>query len=163
VKIATRLQHATIFRVILGLIVGLVLLSKSGFAGELIATNGIPEFRAVDIFIDSKGEPLAAYQLEWKIRSGGGRIVGIEGGEHPAFKEAPFYDPKAIQQERAILAGFKVTDGDHLPKGKTRIATIHIQTTAGLVCEYKVEQATAASTNGGRIPIEASSRERTIP
>src|SRR6185503_6777104 len=61
-------------------------------------------FNALDIFVDSGTRPLAAYQLTFTATTGDVKIVSIEGGEHPAFKEPPNYDPQAIQQERAILA-----------------------------------------------------------
>jgi len=118
------------------------------------------EFRTVDVFIDSKGAPLAAFQLEWRVASGQAKIVGIEGGEHPAFKEPPFYDPKAMQHERAILAGFRVAESAKLPKGRVRIATIHLQVTDGKPCQYSIQRAAAVDHNGEHILIEASTEER---
>ena len=121
------------------------------------------EFRTVDIFIDSQGRSLAAYQLDWSIASGNATIVGIEGGEHPAFKNPPYYDPKAIQQERVIVAAFTTDLSKPLPKGQTRVATIHLQTRAGALCEYKFQKFEAADPDGRRITVEASSRERKVP
>jgi hypothetical protein len=120
------------------------------------------EFRTVDILIDSQGEALAAYQLDWTIASGNATIVGIEGGEHSAFREAPYYDPQAIQQERVIVAAFKVASANELPKGKTRVATIHLRTKAGAQCEYKFHKIEAATSDGRRILIEASAQERKV-
>jgi hypothetical protein len=118
-------------------------------------------FHAVDIVIDSRNEPLAAYQLEFSVKSGGARIVGIEGGEHAAFKEAPFYDPKAIQQERVIIAAFNTARADRLPKGKTRIATIHLQLHGDSRARYTVEPLAAATWDGRKIAVTTSSEERT--
>lgn len=124
------------------------------------ATNQPVRFRAVDIFIDSRETPLAAYQIEFSIKSGNARVVGIEGGEHPAFKEAPFYDPKAIQQERVIIAAFNTASADKLPKGKTRVATVHLQLSGEGASEYIVELETAATVEGRKISAEATFEER---
>ena len=72
-------------------------------------------FRTVDIYVDSKQQSVAAYQLEWTTPGGDAKIVGIEGGENPAFKEPPYYDPKAIQHERVILAAFSTANVEALP------------------------------------------------
>src|SRR5258708_11805614 len=82
-----------------------------GLAAELPAQQpadeeGRSRFCAVDIFVDSGSTPLAAYQLSFAVTNGLAKIVGIEGGEHAAFRQPPFYDPKAIQNEIAILASF---------------------------------------------------------
>ena len=124
------------------------------------AADANAEFRTVDVFIDSKGAPLGAYQLEWRVAAGQAKIVGIEGGEHPAFKEPPFYDPKAMQHERAILAGFKVAESAKLPKGRMRIATIHLQVADGKPCKYSIQRAAGVDHDGERISIEASTEER---
>lgn len=142
---------------------GFVICTTPILVSPFVPAQTEPEFRTVDIFIDSQGEPLAAYQLDWSIASRNATIVGIEGGEHPAFKNPPYYDPKAIQQERIIVAAFTLSSSDPLPKGTTRVATIHLQTTAGAHCEFKFQKFEAAASDGRRIPIEASSRERKVP
>ena len=148
-----RLHHLVTFFPILSAAL-MILLGHHSAAAEA-------EFRAVDIFIDSKGQPLAAYQLDWKIASGQAKIVGIEGGDHAAFKEPPFYDPRAMQKDRAILASFKVAESEKLPKGRLRVATIHLQVPNGKPCKYSIQRAAAVDNNGERISIEASSQERT--
>jgi hypothetical protein len=107
-------------------------------------------FAAVDIFLDPNGQPLAAYQLEFFSANGQVKIVSIEGGEHPAFKDAPYYDPKAIQSERVLLAAFSTKSAAGLPTTKTRVATIHVQIT-GNAPEYKSKLNTAASPTGKTI------------
>ena len=87
-------------------------------------------------------------------------MVGLEGGEHPAFKDAPFYDPKAIQHERVIIAAFNTTSGDKLPKGKTRVATIHLQITKERNPEYTVNLEIAATLEGRKIVAETMYEER---
>ena len=117
-------------------------------------------FRAVDVFVDSSEKPLAAYQLEVTATDGEAKIAGIEGGEHPAFKQPPFYDPKAIQQERVILAAFNTAAADKLPTGKTRVATLHFQTKGEQPPHYTVKIETGATINGEKINVTASVTER---
>src|SRR6266852_2690507 len=97
------------------------------FAQQPADEEGRGSFRVVDIYVDSKGAPLAAYQLRFSMTNMNVKIVGIEGGEHPAFRGPPVYDPKAIQHERVIIAAFNTGPSDELPKGKTRVATIHLE------------------------------------
>src|SRR5262245_59605150 len=84
-------------------------------AGQPAGEEGPGRFRAVDIYVDSGSAPLAAYQLEFSVTNQVAKIVGIEGGDHEAFREPPFYDPKAIQQERVILAAFSTQASEQLP------------------------------------------------
>lgn len=132
-------------------------------AAPLFAQQPVEEpqvrFRAVDIFIDSTSTPLAAYQLEFSVTNGVAKIVGIEGGAHPAFREPPFYDPKAIQEERVIIAAFSTDKPESLPRGKTRVATIHLQTTGTEPPAFQLKLETAADSDGNRIPVAASARE----
>jgi len=114
----------------------------------------------VDVFVDSKDKPLAAYQLEFAVTNGNARIVGIEGGEHPAFAQPPFYDPVAMQQERVVLAAFSTEAADKLPKGKTRVATIHIQTSGAADLDFKTKLQTAADARGRKLEAKAISEER---
>ena len=136
------------------------LLAAPLFAQQRSDEEGHSSFRAVDIYVDSQEGPLAAYQLKFSITNANSKIVGIEGGEHPAFREPPVYDPKAIQHERVIIASFNTVSGDQLPKGKTRVATIHIQTSGDdpLQCILKVQ--TAANPEGTKIAVEATWEER---
>jgi hypothetical protein len=81
-------------------------------------------FTSVDLFVDTHGQALAAYQLEIKTPAHV-IVVGIEAGEHAAFaKTPPYYDPAAMGHERVVLAAFS-TDHD-LPHGRTRIARLHV-------------------------------------
>ena len=82
-------------------------------------------FAPVHIYLDSGNKPLAAYQFEIKAAVGQIKIVGVEGGQHQAFNEAPYYDPAALANDRIIIAAFDT--GSELPRGRTRIATIHLQ------------------------------------
>jgi hypothetical protein len=145
---------------------GLVALAVSALLGvnlaaqQSVTNDSAVRFRAVDIYVDSKESPLAAYQIEFSVTNGNARIVGIEGGEHPAFTEPPFYDPKAMQHERVIVAAFSTNPVSNLPKGKTRLATIHIQTRRAVGPEFELKLQAAADSNGKKIPAEASAQER---
>lgn len=134
-------------------------LTASLFAQQPTGDNGV-HFRAIDIYVDSGNIPLAAYQLEFSVTNVPATIVGIEGGQHKAFREPPFYDPKAMQQEHVIIAAFSTEEPEHLPSGKTRVATIHIQTTgtARPACELKLQA--AADSTGKRISATASCSEK---
>ena len=83
-------------------------------------------FEPVHVYVDSGDAPLAAYQLSLRASNEGMRIVGIEGGEHATYAEPPYYDAKAMQRDEVILADFSLAAAEHLPLGRTRIATIHV-------------------------------------
>lgn len=119
------------------------------------------QFRAVDIFIDSKDQPLAAYQLEFKASKGEVKIVGIEGGEHERFRNPPYYDPQAMQQERVIIAAFNTAPAPALPTGRTRIATIHVQLVGNVEPEFVVAPSVVATTQRAKIEakVEVKMRE----
>jgi hypothetical protein len=125
-------------------------------------TNNQPavHFRAVDIYVDSGSVPLAAWQLEFSVTQADAKIVGIEGGEHPAFAEPPYYDPKAMQHERVILAAFSTAPDAKLPRDKTRVATIHFETIGDVEPQFELKLETAADSQGNRITAEASLHER---
>ena len=108
-------------------------------------------FRAIDVYVDSGNTPLAAYQLEFSVTNVPTTIVGIEGGSPKAFREPPFYDPKAMQGERVIIAAFSTEAPEHLPSGKTRVATIHIMTTGEARPAFNLKLQTAADPAGKKI------------
>lgn len=83
-------------------------------------------FEAWDVWIEPAGdEAIAAWQAEFVDVDGRTVLVGVEGGEHPAFAKPPYYDPKALATGRVVLAAFDT--GDDLPRGRSRIARIHLQ------------------------------------
>ncbi len=120
--------------------------------GSKDATGEKIRFAPVHIYIDPGDKPLAAYQFELTARTGQIKIVGVEGGEHPAFKEAPYYDPAALMNDRIIIAAFNT--GTDLPHGRTRIATIHLQILGDAEPQYELKLVTVADDNGQRIPAE---------
>jgi len=109
-------------------------------------------FAPLHIFLDSGSSSLAAYQFELKAVAGQIKIVGVEGGRHEAFKEAPYYDPAALAKDRIIIAAFST--GDDLPKGRTRIATIHLQIIGDTEPEYELKLTVAGDADAKKIPAE---------
>ncbi|HNY78004.1 MAG: hypothetical protein RBS72_06850 [Sedimentisphaerales bacterium] len=126
-------------------------------------------FAPVHIYLDSGNAPLAAYQFELvcsvPVRASqegnppkadhyepAVKIVGVEGGQHPAFNNAPYYDPAALANNRIIIAAFST--GADLPKGRTRIATIHLQIPSDTEPEYELKLAVAADADGREFPAE---------
>ena len=118
-------------------------------------------FDAVDIYIDAGDEPLAAYQFELTAETGAFKVVGVEGGEHPAFAEKPpYYDPAALNQGRIIIAAFNT--GDDLPNGKARVARVHVQIVGNQDPQYNVQLRVAATVDGEEISAAASWEPATV-
>ena len=72
------------------------LLSLTVLAALALAQQADPapvRFEAVDVYVDSGDEPLAAYQFELVDPTGASLIVGVEGGEHAAFAAPPTTTP----------------------------------------------------------------------
>src|SRR6266536_3331980 len=97
----------------------------AGFAPAQPASTQSRGFGWVDIYLDPHGKSLAAYQLEFIAPKNAATLVGIEGGQHPAFKEPPYYDPAALNHNRVILAAFS-TDAS-VPTTRTHVARLHMQ------------------------------------
>jgi len=131
------------------------------FSVELCGQELATSFRAVDIFVDSGNQPLAAYQLTFRSTNGSVKIVGIEGGEHSAFAEPPYYDPQAMQKDHVIIAAFNTASPDQLPSGRTRIATVHLGVQSGQSPVYAAQVNAAAGTDGKRISVKVNLVERT--
>ncbi len=109
-------------------------------------------FRALDLIIETD-RPLAAYQIELVDQTQTAKIVGIEGNGELPFQNPPHHDPKAMAGDRLILAAFSTRDGDRLPKGRIRVATVMVQ--VGAEPPRWALKLSAAATVGGR-PIEAN-------
>jgi len=117
-------------------------------------------FRAIDVYVDSGSVPLAAYQLEFSVTNVPTQIVGIEGGSAKVFREPPFYDPKAMQQERVIIAAFSTESPEHLPLGKTRVATVHIESIGETRPSFELKLQAAADPAGKRTSATVSCGEK---
>ncbi len=73
---------------------------------DIPTTQSNVRFAPLHIYLDSGNKPLAAYQFELKADAAQIKIIGVEGGQHKAFEEAPYYDPTALANERVIIAAF---------------------------------------------------------
>ncbi|MGH7178303.1 MAG: hypothetical protein ACREJC_13060 [Tepidisphaeraceae bacterium] len=111
-----------------------------------------PRFEYLDVFIDPHGKPLAAYQFELTVDPGSGTIVGVEGGDHAAYKPAPYYDPAALSQNRIIVAAFNT--GADLPSERTRVARLHMRFTSDTTPSVKLQS--SADSNGNPIAADAA-------
>jgi hypothetical protein len=111
-------------------------------------------FAPLHIYLDSGKKSLAAYQFELRAAAGHIKIVGVEGGQHKAFEEAPYYDPAALANDRIIIAAFNT--GSELPKGRTRIATIHLQIIGDAEPDYELKLTVAADAGANEILAEIS-------
>jgi hypothetical protein len=117
-----------------------------------------------DIFIDPGGKLLAAYQFELLANSKVAKIVGVEGGEHAAFKQAPYYDPAALSKNRIIIAAFNT--GADLPAARTRVARLHLRVTDtnGVAPQrFQIQLQSAADAAGAVIDAVITSQEGPKP
>jgi len=105
-------------------------------------------FGYIDLQIDPHNHPLAAWQIEFTAKDNSATLVGIEGGDTPASKAPPHYDPAALTQSRVILAAYSTTA--NLPTTKTRIARLHLQFTQPNPA-YNVKLITAAKPDGTKL------------
>lgn len=139
------------FMVVSLITASLILVLIYAETGQAAAKIGVKvRFAPVHIYLDSGNKPLAAYQFELKAVEGQIKIVGVEGSQHEAFKDAPYYDPAALANNRIIIAAFNT--GSDLPQGRTRIATIHLQITGEAEPDYELNLDVAADADGKEIP-----------
>lgn len=124
---------------------------ESGEQHELPVAAGSPRFVALDVFVNSADAPLAAYQFEL-VCKGEVTLVGAEGGEHPAFKSAPYYDPAANLNRRIVVAAFSTQPA--LPHGRSRVARLMLATTGEST--YSATLVLAADQDGKHIPAAIS-------
>ena len=124
------------------------------WAGEVEpgAEESTVRFQAMDIFIDSKTEALAAFQVDVRYEKDRVKIVGLEGGETESYQEPPYFDPKGMEHGRIILAGFTLDDP---PKGETRVARLHLRIQEEMMPDLTIWVMTAARPGGERIAAKA--------
>ena len=130
------------------------LLATAAFAQRDDNAAPAVRFEYIDVYIDSGDAPLAAYQFELTDSAASIKIVGIEGGEHEAFAAPPYYDPKALKNNRVIIAAFS-TAAD-LPTGKTRVATIHVQVEVDVIPEIAINLEAVGDVQGNEVGAEVS-------
>ncbi len=130
------------------------LLATAAFAQRDDDAPPAVRFEYIDIYVDSGDAPLAAYQFELTDAAESIKIVGIEGGEHEAFAVPPYYDPKALKNNRVIIAA--LSTADDLPTGRTRVATIHVQVEVDVIPEITINLTIAGDVQGNEIDAEVS-------
>ena len=130
------------------------LLATAAFAQRGDDAPAAVRFEYIEVYVDSDAAPLAAYQFELTDSAGSIKIVGIEGGEHQAFATPPYYDPKALKNNRVIIAAFSTADD--LPTGRTRVATIHVQVEVDVIPEIAINLEAAGDVEGNEIDAEVS-------
>lgn len=111
-------------------------------------------FASYDVFVDAGAAPLAAWQVEIVDEAHVAKLAGVEGGEHAAFAEPPFYDPRAMLTERVVIAAFR-TQGE-LPEGRVRVARLHYEIEGAREPKFAVQLVTAATSDGSVIEARAS-------
>lgn len=126
----------------------LLALATQLVGGQDEGTSAV-RFTTLEVVLDSGATPLAAWQVELVDPSGRARIVGIEGGEHAAFREPARYDPKALAGDRIILAAFSLDD--EVPVGATRVATLHLEVRGTDPVSFTSEVRAAADREGREI------------
>lgn len=114
-----------------------------------------PRFQALDVYVDSGQSPLAAWQVFVHATSGDVKIVGVEGGEG-IYADAPYYDTKAMQQERVIIGGLSTLAGEQLPKGRVRVARVHVMIEGNADATFAAELETAGDAQAKRIDASAA-------
>lgn len=108
-----------------------------------------PRFMAIDVFVDAGATPLAAYQVEVLDEAHASRVVGVEGGDHAAFAMPPYYDPKALSEDRIVVAAFNTSK--ELPVGRARVARIHMRVDGGMEPGFLARLVTAGSQAGNEV------------
>ena len=89
-------------------------------------------FATIDITIDPLDKPLGAYQFELTSPDASFKVLGVEGGGHPAFDHGrpPYFDPvvREAGADRLILAEYALPqfDAEELPDAPVLIAKVAV-------------------------------------
>ena len=126
-----------------------------------VPSSSAARFAAVDVYIDPHNKPLAAYQFELTAANTAVTLVGVEGGEHPAFASSPYYDTKANLQRRIVIAAFNA--GRDLPTGRTRVARLMVRITGDAAPDYTATLQTAASSDAATLSATIDVQEGAKP
>jgi len=128
-------------------------------AATVLSTTAQPEasyFTTVDVFVVSD-TPVAAWQVELTERRGAMQIVGIERGDDSTFRDPPYYDRVAMtRSDRIVLASFSLSDAERLPRGRVRIARVHVRATGATEPDYDLRLVAAGAADGQPIAAELS-------
>lgn len=111
--------------------------------------SAVRVFDTVRIQIDTGEAGLAGYQLRADFGKSDARIVGIEGGDGPAFATPPHYDPRALRGGEVVLAALAA--GDDLPTGRTTVAVLHVESAAGGRGPLELSELVAVGADGAAI------------
>jgi hypothetical protein len=90
-------------------------------------------------------------------------VVGVENGADKAFAEAPHYDRGTVEAgeaDRVIVAAYSLSPESALPRGKTRVTTVHVQITGAAEPHYELRLVAAGDAEGHPIAAHASLSER---
>ena len=117
--------------------------------------TGGSRFAAIDLFIDPKGQPLAAYQVEFAAEVGRVSLVGVESGEAgPYARRPPYYDAAALAGNRIIVGDYTLDPA--APKTRTRVARLMLEIRGDANPQYVTKLMTAATPDGKPIAAEVS-------
>ena len=116
--------------------------------GDASTREGV-RFETIDIYVDSGDKGLGAYQFEFRVIGGNAEVVGVEGGESPAYAAAPYYDPSALRGGYLIVAAFEPEGA--VPAGRTRVATLHLMVRGDRDPDYDLKLVVAADQDGNSI------------
>ena len=108
---------------------------------EAISSRFVP----VGVYLESP-EPVAAWQFELADGAGVTKVVGIEGGGHPAYPRTPYYDRDA---DRVVVADYSLAEEDALPRVRVRLATLHLMLEGDP--DFALRLVTATTAAGRRI------------
>ncbi len=128
----------------------LSLVAIFGLASAACADDESIHFASVDIYLDSAA-PFAAWQFELSDQHGVMKVVGVEQGDSDAFQRVPYYDREAVRlgdADRIIVADYSLADIDDLPRGRTRIATIHLMLSGTDGADFDLNLVTATTYAG---------------
>ncbi len=128
----------------------LLVFGRSLHAEDAASNTTAVSFLSFDLWIDGGEDALAAYQVEVTYDAKRVRIVGLEGGEHEAYRDAPYFDRTGFTGGRIVVAAF-ISRDDDAPGGRTRVARIHVAVERDGAPDLGVRLVTAAKPGGERI------------
>lgn len=108
-------------------------------------------FGTIVVTLDPAGRELAGWQLRADFGKSDARIVGVEGGEHPAWAEAPHYDPRALNGGEIVLAALAADT--ELPTGPTVVAVIHVEHDRSGLPPLEISEVVAVGSDGSEITV----------
>ena len=123
------------------------------FIPTFIGAQPTVEFAVLDIYVNSQSESLAAWQFELRDHNGRMTVVGVENGDHAAFKHPPAYDRNTVdrdQADRIVVASYSLNAKPRLPTGLTRVASVHVRLDGEP--DFQLELVNAGNENGVAIP-----------